>query len=189
MSTIEGKPEIKFYASGNFATEDEAKAAFDASIEEGGWFKSYHEVWGYYMQPKRNSELKRPRIDRLLVPTKKLLKAGWKLGVAGVEIKASGKDVGPIVNQALDYEGAEWIIGEGEDIEGFIFGCQWLFVFHLDEMKGDLASIMANERIGCAHLRGRRMKFMCGSTNAVTWTDSENVEVKQINCGYKTGSR
>ncbi len=91
---------------GDFQDEPASMAAFDDIAEKSGAFTIYREVWGEYLQPRFGTECtteeKACRIDRVLVPTKKLIAAGWKnSGAIGVEGKKSGKKAGPLICQAL----------------------------------------------------------------------------------------
>jgi hypothetical protein len=91
------------YTTGGWADEGLAVADLDRRLDACGLFQVCREVRGQYVQPRYRAEEKQPRIDRLLIPKMRLIQAGWEYGVVGIECKCSGKKLGPIVAQCLDY--------------------------------------------------------------------------------------
>jgi hypothetical protein len=53
------------------------------------------------------------RIDMILVPTEKALKAGWSQGFVGVECKRSGRQLDEAMLQAIGYMECVWTISGG----------------------------------------------------------------------------
>ncbi len=76
---------------GDFEYESDALKVFDAAIEanEFGLFReNIHEVWGEYRRvPPGVDFSKRPRIDRVVMPSAKLMELGWGLGPIFIEAK------------------------------------------------------------------------------------------------------
>lgn len=128
--------------SGNYATEDDAAAAFDA-MAQTPYFRVYDEVPGQIMQPRIGCLNTNVRIDRILVPAPDAIAAGWNAGCIGIEMKRSGKKAGPIVAQCLDYMRAAFTLPTGNVC--LLGTC---FIWPLEQPKNDIASIMAQHRIG-----------------------------------------
>lgn len=179
------------YTTGDFATEDESKADFDRRVEESGCFRSYPEVWGYYTQPRIDALItqadKRPRIDRILVPTKKLYDAGWVHGIIGVECKESGKKIGPVIAQAMDYCRAMFILQP----HNLRIGISWVFVWPCDTIYCSTASLMAQHCIGEAHPDTYNiLKFAsCGVSLMYVERDGRLTVNQKFNRGGRVGSR
>lgn len=68
---------------GDWLEENDSATEFDKAVDGTYCFTTYREVSGRYMQPKivndddPKSLTLGCRIDRVLVPTKKLIEAGW----------------------------------------------------------------------------------------------------------------
>jgi hypothetical protein len=179
---------------GEYSTEKEACAAFDKVMEDSGLFKVLTEVQGTYIQvPHFKKYDGKPRIDRLLMPNKKLIEAGWKYGAIGVEIKKSGVKVGPPLSQLLDYMSAVWTGPHG--IKVILDYC---FLFAMEKTGHALGSIMAQNHIGAACLRYPphseyyRLQFFIGEQAILEYyPNSDRIEIKHNNLGFgrKTGSR
>ena len=138
---------VGLYTCGDWETENHSTAALDSILTELGHFIIYREVEGYYLQPRLGQDLKRPRIDRILVPKPHLIEAGWHHGPIGIECKRSGAKVGPAMSQLLDYSRAAWLV---EPTKGIWIVVQWLFLWPLEYLHGPLASIQAQHRVGSA---------------------------------------
>src|SRR4051812_43868554 len=72
---------------GPWQDEHEAMRDFDARIKRSELFRVYKEVNGWLQQPRVGAEKKDMKIDRILLPTAKLLNIGWKYGAVGIEGK------------------------------------------------------------------------------------------------------
>lgn len=170
---------------GEFQTEELAWEHFDQAARQSECFRIYREVPGEYMQPRYGCEDKCARIDRICVPTEKLIKAGWPHGPFGVEGKKSGTKIGKVLAQALDYTRCLWEIREG-----FLIAVNWVFVWPLDDPRGDLASLMAQHRIGYVRSWNRTpLVFSCGGMNGIVIHSDGSVEAKRFPMGNKVGSR
>lgn len=173
--------------AGTFATEPEAWSHFDELVNANRAFKMHREVVGEYIQPRLNTEDKTARVDRILIPLKPAIEAGWRHGAIAVEGKKSGHDIGPMLTQALDYSRCVWRLAEG--VPGLQIVTPWVFLYPVERIMGDLESIMANNRIGYCMARRRMVVFGCGGTNGLILHDDERVEVKPLLMGRKRGSR
>ena len=131
--------------AGQFVDEPASCQAFDDAIERSGWFRVHREVRGEYLFRRPGCEQAQPRIDRILVPTSVAMAAGWSMGFVGVEIKKSGTKLGKIVAQCMDYATACWRMPNG-----CRYVTEWVFIFPAEQPIGDLASVMAQHRIGTA---------------------------------------
>ena len=174
------------FTFGDWTEENVALTELDRRIAASQCFKIFPEVWGYYTQPRYGMELEKPRIDRLLIPTEKLLRAGWRLGIIGIEGKASGLKLGPIICQCLDYSRATFELPNQYRVVP-----SWIFIWPLGGVQGDTESIMANMGLGACMGDGYSLlRLKCGSVNILNVTADGNIETCRMpNCGIKAGSR
>lgn len=174
------------YTDGDWPDEDQAKAELDRRLSLCGLFQSFPEVTGEYTQPRYQAERKDPRIDRLLIPTARLVTAGWRYGVVGVECKKSGMKLGPVVAQCQDYGRAVF----KSPRSGISVTCEWVFIWPLEKPRGDIASVMTQNRIGGLWGSGYNLlnfHSACGSILRVT--DAERFDIGKVTAGRRTGSR
>lgn len=173
--------------NGEFDSEDAAWAHFDDIVERCGLFNSYSEVEGWMLHPRPDTDAKGVRIDRLLSPRKALQDAGWCDGMIGVEGKKSGHPIGRVISQALDYSRSVFELKPG----GFLVMVRWVFLWPLDaEEKGDLGSVMAQNRIGWVRSSTRTpLVFGCSGTHGITVNHDGTCAVKHLPMGRKCGSR
>lgn len=179
------------FTSGDFVDEDAAWTAFDDLVERSRLFHVYKEVEGEYIQPRPETESKGARIDRILVPLPRIIERGWKKGGAiGVEGKRSGKKIGTLVAQAIDYSRCGFRL-ELPNHNGLIalVMLRWVFVYPVDAIGGDLASLMAQNRIGTCSIRNGDLVFSCNGTNAIKIISNGSFEAKDLDMGNKRGSR
>lgn len=172
---------------GDFSTEEEAVAEFDRIVNSTGLFTIHTEVKGRYVNGRPNVDDENPRIDRIIIPQPKIISQGWKHGAIAVECKASGKKLGRVIAQALDYSNAVFEIKPG-----FHIWCEWLFIWPLEKVHGDVESIMAQNRIGWCRPNGNRtaMSFGTGSQNMIRiGADGDIQSVCSVTTGKKRGSR
>lgn len=172
---------------GEYRDESEAAAGFDRRIGQTALFKSYPEREGWYIHPSPKSEVKRPRIDRILAPTAELVKLGWREGVIGVEIKASGVNIGPPLSQCMDYLRAVYELPAA----GVLIVPSRVFLWPMRQVGGPLASIMAQNRVGCCWPDGKHgFSFVANSgTIMLRLDESGEIRYKPCAAGYKAGSR
>jgi len=130
---------------GEWITEEASCAALDAALDSLGLWKVYHEVNGVLTQPRPVQTRVGVRIDRVLIPTKRLLDMGWKHGAVGIEVKRSGEKIGPAISQAMDYLRAVWQLPSAKIV------LDWVFIWPMFKHSGTIASILAQQRIGCAY--------------------------------------
>jgi len=171
--------------TGEWKTEAEAWEDFDRVIDQSAAFKVYREVEGFYVQPRSCTEDKSASIDRILCPLRKAIDAGWPDGAFGVEGKKSGTKIGKIVAQAMDYSRCAFHLDSG-----FVILLPWVFIFPADGQLGDLASVMAHNRIGtaCLSLNGR-LCFSCAGINGIVIGPDGDIDAKKLPLGQKRGSR
>ena len=172
--------------TGEFATEPEAWIHFDSVMKTCGAFRVHREVDGEYIQPRPQSESKGARVDRLLIPIAGAVDAGWDDGAIAVEGKASGSKLGPLITQALDYTRCVFRLEKGPP--GLLIVPTWVFIYPLDNPRGDLESVMVNNRIGYVRATNGLI-FSCGGTNGITIDDLGTITVKRLPMGRKRGSR
>lgn len=173
-----------------YATEPEACAAFDDRIEASRAFRIYKEVRGEYLQPMFATQEKTARIDRILVPLKIAIDAGWTEGAIGVEIKSHEKTktkFGPVISQAIDYQRCAFRLSEG--VPGLIIIPTWVFIFPLESVAGPLASVMIQNRIGtCSFTHADTLRFNAPNQCLNIFRDGK-VSAFPITAGKKRGSR
>lgn len=170
----------------HYPTEPEAAAAFDAAVASCGLFNSYPEVVGTLTQPRPGQIDKGVRIDRLLVPTDKLLALGWRHGIIGVEIKRSDAHLGRAIAQAMDYTRAVWTLPGSN----FAVVASWVFVYPFDKQHGDLASLMAQGRVGTASSNDWAvLRLNSGEANVLHVSHTGEVRIGGAAAGRKVGSR
>jgi hypothetical protein len=170
-----------------FDFENEAAACdkLDELVLQSGCFNIHREIRGYYVHIRPGCDSKRPRIDRILSPTAKLLDAGWPHGPLGIECKTSGKKMGRCITQAENYGDAVW-----EMPRGYLCYLRWIFIWPLDGAKGDLGSVMAQNRIGYLTSSNRCiLQFGCGGTVGIRCNSDGTVQAKELAMGNKLGSR
>ena len=130
----------------HYNTETDSAAALDGILAHLDLFTVYAEVPGTLIQPRPGQVNRSVRIDRLLTPNDKLLGLGWRHGIIGIEIKRTDTKLGPALAQAMDYTRAVWTLPGSN----FSVVAGWVFVFCFDKQHGDMASVMAQSRVGTA---------------------------------------
>ena len=176
--------------AGHFSTEVEAASAFDYLIDRSGLFRVHREVRGIVLQSQIDTVDKTVRIDRILMPTEKMMKAGWNEGAIGVEIKKSRIKAGPAISQMFDYSRSVWKLPSG-----YIIACKYYFLYPLEKQHGAIASIMAQNRLGslCESSftsQYHRLKFFCGESKVINYYFAlDKVEIGNLNFGARVGSR
>lgn len=171
--------------AGNWGTETESVAAFDDAVEATGRFIVYREVKGSYQWLRPNQEMKTPRIDRILFPTKQLADEGWNLGPVAVECKRSGAKTGPPIAQLLDYSHAVWEINHTWVMP------QWYLLWPISTVKSTLESMFSQQRLGGIYLdhRGRLVLHSRSVLAKFDGSNSPDLRLHNTVAGRKTGSR
>lgn len=184
------------FTAAGFADEDAAKAELDARLDRyyPTAFKVYKEVEGETIQPRLDSaradhdddKPKGLRIDRILIPTSVASATGWTFGAIGIECKTSGKRLGRVVCQCLDYQrGAFRLEPHGVRV---LLG--WTFIWPLDEVAGDIESVMTQHRIGSlGKSYSDHLSFKCGSMNCISVDSMGRLVIRAPVAGGKSGSR
>ncbi len=165
--------------------ESDVAADFDASVATlSRWFTCEREVTGWYVSQRARIELKRPRIDRILLPTRELRNdCGWDLGPIGIEMKRRSEKIGRAVSQALDYSHAVF------PVCGWVTCMlEWVFIWPVASVTGDWASVMVQNRIGWASYDFESFILAAGGMNVLR-ADSSTATFHKPKCGYKVGSR
>jgi hypothetical protein len=171
----------KFY--GPWANEAEACAEFDRRIEACGLFaRSYSEVDGFYLAARVHRQPRSARIDRILVPGKKLREAGWSSTV-GVEIKAPGEKLGPALCQAIDYTYAAF------DLGGTYVHPEMIFLWPLREQTRAVKSVMVQNGIGEVFDTARDLLVFNSEYGLIRAHRDSTVSVRQHVAARKMGSR
>lgn len=172
------------FTEGGFNSEDEAWEHFDYTLSTyRDHFRVHREVRGELLQPRYDTGSAGVRIDRIVVPSQAAIDAGWVQGPFGVEIKRSGKKLGRMVCQAMDYTRSVFSLPNG-----FLVGLQWVFVYPVIQPRGDIESVMAQNRIGWACAKGDGLCFGSGGTNGLV-LNGGYVSAKALPMGKQRGSR
>lgn len=181
--------------AGGANIEADAWLTFDHIVEGCGAFSMYREVSGDYVQPRPLTELKRARIDRILVPRQKLLAAGWDGGAIGVEGKRSGNKIGPLITQAIDYSRCAFELKTPTGDLISLVMLKWIFIYpvilsDMSDTQAELGSLMAQHRIGYANVTEYgKLTFSCGGQWGILIEDDGTVRAKSFPMGNKRGSR
>lgn len=173
---------------GDYPTEAAAWSAFDAIAERHiEVFSVFKEVEGWYIHPRIGTEIRRPRIDRILVPKQKLVDAGWTHGPIGIEGKPSGQKAGPAICQAMDYGRAVFLIESGCRPR---IALEWIFLWPVEGAFCDIASIMIQHRIGCVHATPTGdLVFSAGGYTAMRIRADGGVFARELLAGRRVGAR
>lgn len=173
---------------GTWTTEVASAAALDRALATADLWKVYSEVEGTLIQPRHGQVDKGMRIDRILVPNKRLLDLGWQNGIVGVEIKRSGEQVGPAIAQALDYGRSVFDIPGS----GFAVWLSFVFIWPTSFMGSPPAirSICQQQHVGSAFSTNHDLLILqCGSFNILEVSREGDLRLKNPTYGRKAGSR
>lgn len=169
-----------------YDTEAAGLIDFDQRIERSGLFTVYREVRGALLHPLPNSEDKSMRIDRILMPTSKLLGCGWNHGFIGVEAKAPGEKMGPALNQAMDYMRSVFY---SPMHHGRIM-LNWVVLWPFEKPSGPTESVLAHHRIGTCAPRPNSLHFWATGKSLLyhSYRD-DRTEIRPTDTIRKNGSR
>lgn len=167
-------------------TEASNCLVIDHVINTTGLFTGHAEVPGTLIQPRPGQQAKGMRIDRLLVPTQKLVDLGWSHGIIGIEIKPAGVKLGPALAQAMDYSRTAFTLPGG----GFQVMPTWVFLFPFDKEHGATASVMAQHRVGTAAVtRWSPLTLRCGEATILHVNNDGDARIGTTSVGLKAGRR
>lgn len=178
----------EYLTAGTWGTEVESAAALDSLLDQCGLWSVHREVPGTLIQPRPSQDAKGMRIDRILLPTPRLLALGWTHGAIGIEVKRSGIKIGPPIAQAMDYGRTVWRL---DQLGGLRLWLDWVFIWPLPPRDGPLASVLAQNRIGSADGGGYYLLHLqCGSgQNLITVPRNGVPRIGAGASGRKAGSR
>jgi hypothetical protein len=168
--------------SGDYRPESVSVAAFDRAIQKTGYFRNLGRVQTKKLHLRPGKEPKDHfEIDRIIIGTKRRTKI---FGIIGVECKVSGKKIGPPLSQMLDYMNSEW------PIEGKYRYLDYCFLWPCEKMGHEIASILAQQRIGTCCLRypdhneWHQLQFFCGEKKV----QKEWQQITKLSPGTHLGS-
>ena len=145
------------HTCGNYETEEDACAAFDYLIEVKlkAWFKVFKEVKGVYVVNPHGLSTPGCRIDRILIPNRPLVDAGWQSGAIGVECKQSNVKAAKPLSQCIDYRDAAFKFGDS----GMTIMLEQVFLWPFSCPGGALQSMIAQRRVGGIYQRREKVIF------------------------------
>ena len=178
------KPALSNNATtGKYATEEEAKLAFISHVNDSHW-DVLQEVTGDVIFPKIGCSRESVRADYVLFPKESLISAGWSVGPICVEVKRSGKELGPVICQAQDYMRCAF-----RAPNGIVFIPSFCVVFPLRSVTGAVQSIMSDGKIGHAYVDDRDDRLCIHLNGALAHTHGGIFLRSAIRSGRKFGSR
>ncbi len=173
-------------------TETDAALRLDTALIGSGLFHVYSEVTGVLMQPQvaqANESVHRCRINRVLIPARKLIDAGWDHGAVGIEIKSSEmSNDGKVLSQVLDYRRCAWTLpSQHGSVRVWL---DWIFIFPMRKEHGSLASLMAHNRFGTANSSQYVwLHLQCGEETVLRIGHDGEIRIGRNHSGRKVGSR
>lgn len=172
--------------TGNWSQEHEAEAFLSDFLETTGLFCVYRQVRGCPLWAHSFQDRQDVRADLLLLPSTRLVSAGWTGGAIVIEVKRSGEKIGPACNQLVDYLNSAWRVPE---TGGVLVVPAFGFVFPAHRQGGPLASIMAHQHIGTAGMDREWLDCHCGHSRVISIRRSGEFRLGRLNFGLKLGSR
>lgn len=168
-------------ACGDFADEAAGLAYLDEMIERSRLFVIHREVDGWLLHTLPCSEDKTMQIDRILMPTKLLLDAGWTHGYVGIEAKKPGEKMGTAIAQATDYMRSAFI----SPLTGGRLMLNWCVLYPFEYPSGPTESVLAQNRLATFD---RHLTFKTSAKNLLnTWNG--NIDIKPRDTLRKAGCR
>ena len=173
---------------GEYATEPDSVSALLSIINREHW-SVRTEVDGWMLHPRLDTEGSGcVRIDAIIKPTTKLIEHGWRWGFVGIECKRSGKKLGRVISQAMDYTRCVWNLPNGIDVM-----TRFVFVWPCEPVKDDLQSVMVQHRIGTAYPRGKdNSRLWLWFNGTIAYADNGHLPptiASDLRGGRKAGSR
>lgn len=172
------------HTCGDWHTECAAEQALVDFLEMTVWFEVYRQLPGELLWKRHFQQHQSVRADLLLVPTARLIEAGWYGGVLLIEVKRSGKRIGPGLNQLNDYLNAVWPICGGIGVVA-----NYAFLFPAPAQVERTVSWMANQHIGTAQLQHDSLDLYCGHSRVLRISESGEIGLGRLNFGRKAGGR
>ncbi len=168
---------------GAWATEEASAAEFDRRIESSGLFsRVFKEVTGYYLTYRPNRQQRNARIDRVLLPGKKLIDAGWTR-VIGVELKRSDEKIGKPLAQAIDYTYCAWNVGN------YWMLCEHVFLWPFEKQNRGIESVMAQNGVGVIYETPAAPLVFQLERQVIRVNRDESTKIAIPESGMKVGSR
>jgi hypothetical protein len=164
------------------AAEDELVAFLEASR----LFVVYRQVVGRPLWTHCFQAPQGVRADLLLIPSERLLKAGWEGGAIVIEVKRPGEKIGPGCSQLIDYMNSAWRLPESG---GVMIVPSFGFLFPARKQQGPLASVMAHQHVGTACLDHDWLHCWCGESRVLSITAAGNVRLGRLDFGHRVGAR
>jgi hypothetical protein len=171
-------------ACGDFADEKIGLAFFDQLVESTGLFAIHREVDGWLLHTLPRTEEKTVRIDRILMPSKKLLEAGWTHGYIGVEGKKPGEKMGAAIAQADDYMRSAFI----SPVSGGRILLNWCVLYPFEYPSGPTESVLAQNRLATCSPFDRHLTFKSSAKNLLNTWDGK-IDIKPADTIRKVGCR
>ena len=176
-----------------FGSEIESRQTLDDLLSATcfAWHRIDREVTGRLLFPNPHSTKSSTsvRIDYVLHPSSWLVQSGWKWGPIGIEAKASGEKIGPVIAQCQDYTRSLFTFGNGYQIL-----LPQVFIWPAGTFGGTPQSIMAQYRIGTLFPEWKGSKGLVFSfAQQCGLRINEQQEIRILasawECGRKQGSR
>lgn len=143
------------YTDAGYPTEKDSVAALmDILAGLRSCFDVHAEVRGQYLSSRTDAQLARPRVDVFLVPRPMLTAQGWNLGAVAIECKRSGEKLGRPISQMIDYRAAAFRVRDIDIVP------RRVLLWPLSPFGGPLASVMAQQGLGCAMHDGQGGIYM-----------------------------
>lgn len=173
-----------FYTTGTWEREEDAQNFFRDFITQAGLFQVHREVPGWPVWDRTRKPAHSFRADFLLVPGEKF--QNYPIGAIVIEVKRSGENIGPGLNQLLDYMNSIWVLDRGVRITPSLG-----FLFPANSPGGSIASLMAHQRIGAASYSPRREAIFlyCGPCRVLTISRQGYFKPGTLAFGEKMGAR
>lgn len=172
---------------GEYVTEPDSVAALLSIINPAHWSVKT-EVDGWMLHPRLDTDGSGVvRVDAILKPTTRLIEYGWRWGFVGIECKRSGKKLGRVISQAMDYTRCVWNLPNGIDVM-----TRFVFAWPCEPQRGDLESLMVQNRIGVANQREGTSRLMLWFNGTIAYADNGQhppVVANELRGGSRKGSR
>jgi hypothetical protein len=178
------EPQAKKYLEGIIPRE-----FFNIYKECKGEIQFIKPIKQLYINWKKTKIPKYMKIDYILEPTEKLLKAGWEIGCIGVEVKRTNERMyGKILSQIFDYQNCLFeITGNNNKIP-----LSMIFLFPYERFYGLMASIMLQEGIGVIRDYQQHGVFELlhgNGMNPILSIRGKGVQINRPKFGYIIGSK
>lgn len=168
---------------GDWASEEASAAEFDRRVEACGLFERvFREVDGYYCARRPNREEKNAAIDRILMPGKRLIEAGWTRDI-GVELKRSNEKIGRPLAQAIDYTWCVWYVGR------HLLVVENIFLWPFRRQHRALESIMLQNGVGVVDDSSSASLIFQLEKQVIRIERDGSFQVQAPTSGRKVGSR